>query len=49
MSSAFEAMGMSLPYSSTMTAEDIEKLIVQKSPLLFWLKQYPSADYPVRF
>jgi len=25
MSSAFEAMGMSLPYSSTMTAEDIEK------------------------
>ncbi|YAI82542.1 MAG: dihydroxy-acid dehydratase [cyanobacterium endosymbiont of Rhopalodia sterrenbergii] len=26
MSSAFEAMGMSLPYSSTMAAEDIEKL-----------------------
>ena len=27
MSSAFEAMGMSLPYSSTMSAEDDEKLI----------------------
>lgn len=27
MSSAFEAMGMSLPYSSTMSAEDEEKLI----------------------
>ncbi|UJP04575.1 MAG: dihydroxy-acid dehydratase [Nitrosomonas sp.] len=27
MSSAFEAMGMSLPYSSTMSAEDTEKLI----------------------
>ncbi|MBX3616205.1 dihydroxy-acid dehydratase [Nitrosomonas sp.] len=27
MSSAFEAMGMSLPYSSTMSAEDGEKLI----------------------
>jgi len=25
MSSAFEAMGMSLPYSSTMAAEDAEK------------------------
>ncbi len=27
MSSAFEAMGMSLPYSSTMSAEDEEKLV----------------------
>ena len=27
MSSAFEAMGMSLPYSSTMSAEDDEKLV----------------------
>jgi len=36
MSSAFEAMGMSLPYSSTMAAEDAEKRTVQRNPHLFW-------------
>ena len=35
MSSAFEAMGMSLPYSSTMAAEDIEKADSAEKSALF--------------
>ena len=48
MSSAFEALGMSLPYSSTMAAEDAEKLIVPRSLLLFWWRRYASKFYPVK-
>jgi dihydroxy-acid dehydratase len=36
MSSAFEAMGMSLPYSSTMAAEDAEKADSAEKSALCW-------------
>jgi dihydroxy-acid dehydratase len=39
MSSAFEALGMSLPYSSTMSNIDEEKDKVRLNQLVFLLKQ----------
>ena len=49
MSSAFEAMGMSLPFSSTMANEDSEKTesAFESSKVLLKLlkKKYSSTDY----
>jgi dihydroxy-acid dehydratase len=49
MSSAFEAMGMSLPYSSTMAAEDAEKADSTEESARFWSRRLKNRFSLAKF